>query len=200
MITLGELKTNITKLLCEYSKNGQLLTEETPSVKDRRLAMDLAIDVSLRKVLTVFGLESSRLDVNGEYAVPVSIPLPEGFAAIEALIAPSGTASLEGAYIADGSIVFTPQESGDYVLVYKRYPQSVAGKDDSFVLSLDAYSSDAVAYAAATELCDVKESELYMRLKYRLDELIANRYNVDKLSAPPFNRVYVAGKRKLDVI
>lgn len=196
MITLGELKTNITKLLCEYSKGGQLLTEDIPSVADRRLSMDFAIDVAMRKVMTVCGLECSRVCINAERGKGIKLPLPENFAASEALLTPSGAVFGGYSYVADSTFCFTPDEDGEYTLVYRHYPHSVAKKADEAELFLDAYIADAVAYGAAAELCDSKDGELFTRIKYRFDELMANRYNVDKLSAPPFNRVYTARKRK----
>ncbi len=200
MITLGELKTNIMKILCEYSKNGQILTEDVPSIADRHLSIDFAIDVALRKVMTICGLESGREPISASQDEDVCIPLPQNFAAIEFLLDPNGNICETPAYIADSYLCFRAKEGGTYVLVYKHYPHSIAGQNDFFHIAIDAYIADAVAYGAAAELCNSSEGELFGRIKYRFDELMANRYNVDKLHTPPFNRVYTAGKRKRNVI
>ena len=200
MITLGELKTNIMKILCEYSKNGRILTEDIPSVKDRMLSIDFAIDVALRKVMTVCGLESGRETITASQNEDVCFPLPQDFAALELLLDPNGNICESPAYIANSLLCFKAKKDGTYVLIYKHYPHSVAGESDDYNLSLDAYITDAVAYGAAAELCNSSEGELFGRIKYRFDELMANRYNVDKLHTPPFNRVYTEGKRKRNVI
>lgn len=200
MMTLGELKTNILKILCEYSKNGQILTEDTPAVADRNLSMDFAIDVAMRKVKTVFGLQSATADIECAENERVAFPLPSSFAACESLLMPSGEVFGGFYHVADSKLCFKGTVSGVYTLVYKHYPQSIEGKEDGFEIAEDAYTLDAVAYGAAAELCDKNEAELYTRIKYRFDELCLNRYNVDKLSTPPYNRVYAQGKRKRYVI
>lgn len=196
MITLGELKTNIMKILCEYSKNGEILTEDIPSVKDRMLSIDFAIDVALRKVMTVCGLESTTATINVLQGEDVCFPLPENFAATELLLDPNGNISKSTCRIANACLYFKAKLEGNYELVYRHYPFSIAGENDNFSLNIDPYIADAVAYGAAAELCNSSEGELFGRIKYRFDELMANRYNIDKLQAPPYNRVYIAGKRK----
>ncbi len=200
MITLGELKKNIMKILCEYSKNGEILTEDIPSIADRNLSMDFYIDVTLRKVMTLCGLENGKTEIHAEQGQNISFLLPEEFAAFVSLYTPSGNVYEGNTYIADSRFCFKAEDDGMYTFVYKRYPEKVSGREDNYALEVDAYIADAVAYGAAAELCDKQEGDLFTRIKYRFDELMANRYNVDKLSAPPFNRVYAVQKRRKNVI
>ncbi len=200
MITLGELKTNIMKILCEYSKNGRILTEDVSSVADRKLHIDFAVDVALRKVMTICGLEKDEITVEAAKNENVFLSIPQDFAAVELLISPSGATYKNCVDIIGSSLCFRPKEAGKYSIIYRHFPHSIAGKDDLFELSVDAYIADAVAYGAAAELCDRSEDELFFRIKYRFDELMANRYNVDKLNTPPFNRVYSTEKRGRNVI
>lgn len=200
MITVGELKNNVLKILGEYSKNGKILTEEIPSIADKKLSMNFYVDVALRKVMTLCGLENGDTEIPAEKDQNVYCHLSDDFAAFLSLYTPSGTLYKGNYYIADRTLCFKAEEDGRYIFIYKRYPETISDKDDQHALELDMYIADAVAYAAAADMCDKQEGELYTRIKYRFDELMANRYNVDKHSAPPFNRVYSAKKRERNVI
>lgn len=194
MISFGQLKTNVIKLLWEYSKNGEIVNSSAPSVADKYIALPLCIDLAFRKVASICGLDTSHIQIDALHSGNTEHALPNNFAKVTKLISPSGKKiSCE---VADGNICFYAGETGRYELFYKAFPESVAEKPDDFMINADMYIIDLVTYGAACELCEETDVEIYSRLKYRFDELLANRYNIDKLSTPPFNRVYGCCERR----
>lgn len=196
MSTLGELKTNIYKVLCEYSKNGEVITPTDRSLADTAYKLSLAIDMASRRILTECGLLSAVLamTVSGGSAFA---DLPDGF------VVPSEVTDASGKHICnakvkveDGKIYLYTKKDGNYSVAYKKYPDSVVGKADNTKLPYDDYIADIITYAAAAELCDTDNPELYAKLKNSSDELLMNRYNTDKLKTPPFNRAYSGCKKR----
>lgn len=72
--------------------------------------------------------------------------------------------------------------AGDYTVSFYAYPQPIAENAPyDTPISLPPAASDAVIYAAAAELCDREDGELYTRLLYKYRELLTNTYPAENL-------------------
>lgn len=200
MLTLGQVKTQIFKVLDQYSKNGVYLSPEDSALVDITRRMHNAIDMTVRKISVCADAtprSSHGFTVKGTGLC--KIELPPLFICVEKLLKSDGSPMVQSAppFVCDGFLYIPSCKSGEYLLIYRRYPESIEGASDSAQIELDEYLGDALVFGAAAELCERDDAEMYSRLKTRFDELMLNRYNVDKLSVPPYQQVFVSGKRRV---
>ncbi len=189
MQSLGQIKTKILKVLCEYSKDGTVLPSTSHETADIMLKMNTAIDMCQRRICAICGLSDSQVTVTAE-TPDAEISVPDGYIEARRILDSEQNDVCAKFHIAGGKIYFHFPSAGTYTFVYVSLPDSVENSADSVTLKCDDYAADIIVYAAAAELCERDDPEMYSRLKYKCDELIANRYNIDKYSMPRYNRVY----------
>jgi hypothetical protein len=191
MRLLGQIKTRIYKLLEQYSKNGVYLSPADASLADIALRINTVVDMTLRRISVSAGvLSEKRLRFAADESGNARISAPEDLAAVTAVISPAGDETSAKFYVNEGDLCFEGLGAGEYTLVYAHYPESLEEAADSHPIPLDDYLCDALAAGAAAELAEKDDPETGTKLKRLYDEIMLNRFNVDKLSCPPYQRVY----------
>lgn len=191
MLTIGEIAERVFKVMDEYSKNGVCIARTDACLADMNNRLGCAMDMAYRRLKVMTGLDKSKLDIHAQGGVMNEYPLPDGYVDTVAVVKSNGD-DPDGkvkCFDADGKLYVTAK-TGDYTVIYTHYPENLENKSESDTLDTDEYLTDILVYETAAELCEKEDPEMFARLRYRSDLLMANRYNVDKLKAPRFNRVY----------
>lgn len=181
--TFEDLKTNVFKVMGEFSLNGEENSLASGFLADAGKKFLSTLNMCLRRVVLSLPLLEKRIDVEAHNG---RIVLPDDCGKIKDIFRCGGQKKVMPCdYSVCGNELFcTYFEDGDKICVlYLVVPPSFSSDTvaDTEVLLPDI-TCDALCYLTAAELCSPEYAELYSKLMYKYRDICANFYNCENSS------------------